>query len=375
MKSKNLLGKNISLLGMGTMRLPLKDKKTGEIDLEEFQKMIDYSMKEGVNYYDTAYIYHGGKSEVAVRECLVKKYPRDSYYLADKLSLWLANKKEDYEKMFNEQLERAGVDFFDFYLVHSLDREKMIKGKEFGAFEFVKKKQEEGKVKHMGFSFHGDYETFKEIVEEYHEIIEFVQLQINYLDYKIIESDKCYELAKKYNLKVIIMEPIKGGTLANYPDEIKEMFVEKDEKSSIASWALRYCGSLDNAFTVLSGMSNIEHVKDNIKTFKNFKDLEKEDYRFLEKVLEQSSKYDTIKCTKCDYCIECPVNINISGVFTLYNDIENSPQTAWNSKAVYKGSMPVQADVCIECKKCEKVCPQKIDIIDKLKEAHKKLTT
>ncbi len=372
MKSRNLLGKNISMLGFGTMRLPQKD---GEIDLNAFQEMVDYAMANGVNYYDTAYIYHGGKSEVAVRECLVKKYDRNSYYLADKLSVWLAKEKEDYEKMFNEQLERTGVEYFDFYLLHSLDKEKMVNVKKFDGFNFVKEKKKQGKVKHIGMSFHGDYETFKEIIEEHHEMLEFVQLQINYLDYKIIESDKCYDLAKKYNLKVIVMEPIKGGVLSKFSEEIETMFKEKNDEVTPSSYALRYSSSLEDVFTTLSGMSNMEHVKDNIETFKNFKPLEENEYKFLEEVLEVNSKYNLIKCTKCDYCIECPVNINISGIFTLFNDVENAPDTAWNSKAMYKGSLPVKATACIECKKCEKVCPQNIEIISKLKEAHEKLTT
>ncbi len=368
MEQVDFHGKKISMLGFGCMRFPVLEND--EVDKAELKKMIDEYIKNGGNYFDTAYIYHAEKSEGLLKECLVQRYDRNTFYIADKLPVWLVKKEEDYETLFNKQLDRVGVDYFDFFLLHALDKDKMIDVEKFNGFEFGLKKKNEGKIKHLGFSFHDDYETFKKIMDKHHHQIDFVQLQINYYDYKLMESDKCYELAKKYGVKVIVMEPVKGGYLANFSDTIKRMFKEKNDKSP-ASFALRYCASMSEVFTVLSGMSNMEQVIDNIDTFNNFMPLEKEDYTFIDEVIQELSKDATIQCTSCNYCINCPVNIKISNIFKVYNEMQSS-KNPWNSKLVYKTFIP-KADECIECGDCEKKCPQKLSIIKYLKEAHSEL--
>ncbi len=360
--------KQISLLGFGAMRFPMKNDG---IDSEQVTKMFDYAMENGINYFDTSYIYHGGKSETTLREYLVKRYPRDKFYLANKLSTWLTETREDYEKMFNEELTRCGVDYFDFYLVHSLDKNKIENITKNGAFEFLKEKKEKGLIKHIGFSFHGDYPTFKYLIDTYSDIVEFVQLQINYVDYEIIESDKCYELAKKHGIPVVVMEPVKGGFLADFTPDVNKMLTDKEPNNSIASWAMRYAGTFENVFCVLSGMSNMSQLEDNIKTYTDFAPLTSLDQKLLEDVVLENSKVSTIQCTACDYCDKCPENINIKGVFRLYNSFKKSP-SGWNDRMAY-ATFNVKADKCIECGLCEDVCPQKLEIVAGLKQAHEEL--
>lgn len=369
---KRKLGEDlVPLLGFGTMRLPTTNDK---INLEAFKEMVDYSMEQGCNYFDTAYIYHSGLSEDAVKKAVVERYKRESFYVADKLPVWLVKEKDDYEKLFNDQLQRLGVDYFDFYLLHALDKDKYENNvNNYNGFEFCLQKKAEGKIKHLGFSFHDNYEMFEKIIEKHHHQIEFVQLQINYLDYELIKSNKCYELCKKHGLKVIVMEPVKGGSLANFNENILKMFKEKGTGTP-ASWALKYCGTLENVLTVLSGMSNMEQLKDNINTFKNFEPLKEEDYKFLNEIVLEMSKYANIPCTACDYCIDCPKDIKISHIFKVYNEVANS-SNAFNGKMIYRTAISPKANECIECKKCESHCPQHIKIIDELKVAHKELTS
>ncbi len=370
MFSRDLIKDKISLLGFGAMRLPTNDN---EIDMEQFKTMVDYAIDNGVNYFDTAYIYHNEKSEGAVKEALVERYDRDKFFIADKIPVWMANSSDDYEKLFNTMLNRLGVEYIDFLLLHSLSSSSIENVEKFKGFEYALQKKKEGRAKYIGFSFHDNYETFKYILDKYHHILDFVQLQINYLDWKIIESDKCYELAKHYNVPVIVMEPVKGGTLANFPDTVNELFKEADNTKSPASWAIRFGGTLDNVMCILSGMSNLDQMKDNVKTTTNFTPFTKSDYELIDKVLSENRKYATIGCTSCDYCHDCPVNINISGVFTLYNELKTSKNNAWNSQMMYRQSVPVHADTCIECGKCEKICPQNLEIIKLLKTSHKAL--
>ncbi len=371
MEFRNFCNEKVSLLGFGTMRFPLKEDKT--IDYTQVNEMFDYAIENGVNYFDTAYIYHNGTSEEAVKNCLVKRYPRDKFFLADKLALWLLKKPEDCQEMFDTQLKRCGVDYFDFYLLHAVDKGKIENIKKSNAIDFVKKLKAEGKIKHLGFSFHDNFEVFKNFLDEHEDIIEFVQLQINYQDYEPLESKQCYEYAKSKGIPIIIMEPVKGGSLANFGEKISDMFKERNNEDSLASWAVRYAGSFDNVMTVLSGMSNFEQVKDNVKTMESFKYLNEEDYKFLGTVNEEFKKLGLIKCTKCDYCIDCPKEIKISKVFTLYNDIKENPSHEINDKNEYSNIHNKNAIDCIACGKCEKVCPQKLPIIENLKKCHSTL--
>ncbi len=372
MEYRNFCNEKVSLLGFGTMRFPTNEDKS--IDYTKVNEMFDYALENGVNYFDTAYIYHNGTSEVAVRECLVKRHPREKFFVANKLALWLLNKPEDCIEMFNTQLERCGVEYFDFYLLHAYSKSKKNNIEKSDAIEFVKKLKKEGKVKHLGFSFHDNFEDFKEFLDEVEDFIEFVQLQINYQDYEPLESKQCYEYAKSKNIPVVIMEPVRGGSLANFGEKITTMFKERDSKNSVASWAVRYAGSFDMVMTVLSGMSNMEQVVDNINTMKNFEYLTDDDYKFLENIIVEFNKLNLINCTKCDYCVDCPKEIKISQLFTLYNDIKENPSHSSIDKDTYLNKHNKNAIECIECSKCEKVCPQKLPIIENLKKCHSTLS-
>ncbi len=371
MFTRNLLNENISLLGLGAMRLPTNNE---EINIEKVKEMIDYAINNGVNYFDTAYIYHNQKSEDALKKALVERYDRDKYFIADKIPVWQAENEQDYESLFNTMLSRLGVTYIDFLLLHSLSSNSISSVENLKGFEYALQKKKEGKAKYIGFSFHDNYETFKYIMDKYHNVIDFVQLQINYLDWQIIESDKCYDLAKKYNIPVIVMEPVKGGSLAKFPDTVNELFKKVDPTKNPVAWALRFSASMDNVLCVLSGMSNLEQLKENTEILTNFTPFVDEDYNLIEDVLIENRKYTNIGCTYCNYCNGCPIKIDIPGIFTLYNDMKMSKNNSWNSKMMYNNSISVHANTCVDCGECKTICPQNLDIPELLKEAHNSLT-
>ena len=357
-------------LGFGLMRLPEKD---GVIDHEQVCRMVDKYLEAGLTYFDTAYVYHGGKSEVEAREALVKRHPRDSFTLATKLPAWEIKKEEDVERIFNEQLERAGVDFFDFYLLHSIEEgnnyDTYVK---YNCFEWGVKKREEGKIKHFGFSFHGSPELLTEIVDNHPEI-EFVQIQYNYLDRSnpVVRSQELYEILKARNIPMVIMEPVKGGALAKMVPEAEEMFKKVRPESSIASWALRFVASQPGVMTILSGMSDEAQMEDNLNTFKNFEPLTEEELAVVNKVTEKLLEVPQIGCTACKYCCDgCPMQISIPDVFRTINTLRRHPDD-WRSKNFYSGLIQRsgKASDCIACGQCEGVCPQHLPIIDLMKEA------
>ena len=277
---------NMPKLGFGLMRLPEND---GKIDIDHVCRMVDKYMEAGLNYFDTAYVYHGGKSEVAAREALVKRYPRDSFMLATKLPAWEMHDKSDVDRIFNEQLTRAGVDYFDFYLLHSIEEgnnyDTYVK---YDCFNWGVQKKAEGKIKHFGFSFHGSPELLEKIVDEHPEV-EFVQIQLNYLDRTnpVVRSGELYDILQKRGIPIIVMEPVRGGMLANMPPEIEKMFKEMRPDRSVASWALRFVGSLDGVMTILSGMSNEDQMDDNLKTFTDFEPLSQEEMALVDKVTQK----------------------------------------------------------------------------------------
>ncbi len=363
-------------LGFGMMRLPEKD---GVIDHEQVCKMVDDYMKAGMNYFDTAYVYHGGKSEVAAREALVKRYPRDSFMLATKLPAWEIKQPSDVDRLFNEQLSRAGVDYFDFYLLHSIeDGHNYDTYVKYDCFNWGVKKREEGKIKHLGFSFHGTPGLLKEIVDSHPEI-EFVQIQLNYLDRKnqVVQSQALYEILAERNIPMIIMEPVKGGMLANMQPAIEEVFKARQPEKSIASWALRFVGSLPGVMTILSGMSNEEQMLDNINTFKNFEPLAEDEFKLVDEVTEKVLSTPQIGCTACRYCCDgCPMKISIPDVFRTINTLRYYPND-WRAKAFYSRVSQAggKASDCIGCGQCERVCPQHLPIIDLMKEAAEILDT
>ncbi len=357
-------------LGFGLMRLPEND---GVIDHEQVCRMVDKYMAAGMNYFDTAYIYHGGKSEPAAREALVKRYPRDSFMIATKLPAWELKSKDDIEKVFNDQLQKTGVDYFDFYLLHSVEDggnyDTYVK---YDCFEWGLKKQAEGKIKHFGFSYHGSPELLEEILDK-HPTPEFVQIQFNYLDRTnpVVRSQRLYEILRDRNIPIIVMEPVRGGMLASMAPEIEAKFKAVRPDKSIASWALRFVGSLPGIMTILSGMSSEEQMDDNISTFKNFEPLTDEEFAVVDEVTEKLLGIPQIGCTACKYCCDgCPMQISIPDVFRTINTLRRYPDD-WRSKNFYAGLVQRsgKASDCIACGQCEGVCPQHLPIIELLKEA------
>ena len=352
-------------LGFGCMRLPVVNGDMEQIDDATFCKMIDTFMEQGFTYFDTAYPYHNQKSEGAVKRCLVDRYPREKFYLADKMPVWNVKEYADYEKLFNEQLERCGVEYFDFYLLHAMGKDRVAEAEKLGGFEFVQKMKAEGKIKHIGFSFHDTAEVLDEILTNHPEM-EFVQLQINYYDWESasVQSRLCYEAAVKHGVPVIVMEPIKGGTLANLASQAAEIFENLDANASFASFAVRYTASLDNVFMVLSGMSDYEQLLDNTSYMKEFKPLSDVEQESIAKVVDVLSKLPTIACTKCRYCVDgCPQNINIPGLFQAYNNVvqfgDNAISRRSYTQAIKDRGL---ASACVKCGLCEEQCPQHLEI-------------
>ncbi len=357
-------------LGFGLMRLP---ETEGKIDHRQVCNMVDKYMKAGMNYFDTAYVYHGGRSEVAAREALVKRYPRDSFMLATKLPAWEIRQASDIERVFNEQLERAGVEYFDFYLLHSVeDGHNYDTYVKFDCFDWCMKRKEEGKIKHFGFSYHGSPELLETILDAHPEV-EFVQIQLNYLDRTnpVVRSQQLYEILSKRNIPIIVMEPVRGGMLANMPENIEAKFKASRPDKSIASWALRFVGSLPGVMTILSGMSSEEQMADNIGTFTDFEPLTEDEMKLIDEVTDELLSMPQIGCTACRYCCDgCPMKISIPDVFRTVNTLRRYPND-WRSKNFYSGviSRGGKASDCIGCGQCERVCPQHLPIINLMKEA------
>lgn len=360
-------------LGFGMMRLPLLDiNDPTSINYEEVNKMVDAFIDRGFTYFDTAYMYHNYKSEICVRECLVKRYDRNKYLLADKLPTFYLKTKEDNQRIFDEQLEKCGVEYFDYYLLHCLNVKNLQISEECDSFNFIKELKEKGKAKKIGFSFHDTHEVLDQILTKY-DFFDFVQLQLNYLDWENpdVQSRLCYEVAKKHNMKIIVMESIKGGKLANVPADAEKLMKDYDKDASIASWAMRYVASIDETITCLSGMSNYEQLIDNITYMDDFKKLNQEEYQIINKVTDILNNNEIIACTDCKYCVEgCPKKIAIPEYFKLYNVVkekgrrlEYDNQKKKFDELAANYSLP---SVCIGCKKCELHCPQHLKITEHL---------
>ncbi len=361
-------------LGFGLMRLPLKNPSDQtSIDLEEFKRMVDIFIKRGFNYFDTAYPYHGGQSEIAFREVVSKRYPRELFTVTDKMPCWNVSKESDLERIFNEQLEKCGVDYFDYYWLHALNHDYVKTMDRVDGWGFIVRKKAEGKIRHIGFSFHDDSKLLEQLLINHPEV-EYVQLQINYLDWDSpsIEARTCYELCVKYGKPVIVMEPVKGGSLAKVPEQVEQLFQEFNPSASPASWAVRYAASLSNVYMVLSGMSTIEQLEDNTKYMQDFQPLTSEEQTCVTQAAEIIQNKIAIPCTSCHYCTDgCPMGICIPEYFNIYNTLHQfGREKQWNNTSVYYKVQTMthgRASECIECGQCEAHCPQHIQIINNLK--------
>ena len=356
------IGTKTSLLGFGCMRFPTN--ADGSINEEEALAMIDKAYHAGVNYFDTAYPYHGGKSEGVTGKALAR-YPRDSYYLATKLPIWAIQTIEDVERIFHEQLDRLQKDYVDFYLLHALNKNRWELIKELHIIEYCEKLKAEGKIKYLGFSFHDSYEVFEEILTSYH--WDFCQIQLNYMDKDEQATLKGVELAERLHIPMVIMEPVKGGSLAQLPEDISKLFRAVKPEASDSSWALRYVASFSNIKVVLSGMSTMAQVEDNLKTFANFEPLSEKEQETIVQVADALHARVQNGCTGCKYCMPCPAGVNIPGSFQVWNEY-HMYQNVQDTKNTWRGEIPEEARPknCIKCGKCERVCPQKISIREDL---------
>ncbi len=367
------LGESIPKLGFGLMRLPMKEDR---IDVEQVKEMVDLFMDAGFRYFDTAYGYNNGDSERAAKEALIDRYPRDSFYFATKLPAWTAKTKEDAQQMFYTSLERTGAGYFDFYLLHNIGKGRKESFDNFDIWDFLATRKAEGLIRHLGFSMHASAEMLDEVLTE-HPDMEFVQLQINYADWDSsgVQSRKCYEVARRHGKPVVIMEPVKGGTLAELPETVAAPLLAVDPEASMASWALRFAASLEGLVTVLSGMSNVEQMRQNIALMRDFKPFTDEERAALEKAREILASMPTVPCTGCSYCTKgCPQQIAIPDVFSAYNLYKVygrlAPARRHYRFATRSGA---KASDCVECGQCESVCPQSIAVIEELKNAAKVL--
>ena len=358
----------ISRLGLGNMRLPCKTPIKREanplIDYNKAQELVDMAYENGVNYFDTAYMYHAGKSEKFIGQAL-KKYPRESYYLADKLPIWMCKKPADMQKIFDKQLQRTGIDCFDFYLLHSLDKGNFEKCEKYGAYDFLLEKQKQGLIKNIGFSFHGTIDDLKAIVAAHH--WDFAQIQMNYLDWKNQDAKTQYEILTQAGIPVIVMEPVRGGKLADVPKRVEELFKNNAPDKSIASWAIRFCATHDNVLTILSGMNAKEQMLDNLQSLTDFVPMTDVELKICQNAASIINESEIIPCTGCDYCADCPKSVKISTIFDVYNKLKTGEYTAEQAKEKY-AQIDVNHTQCVACGKCKEHCPQSIDIPKMLSE-------
>ncbi|MBO7320775.1 MAG: aldo/keto reductase [Bacteroidales bacterium] len=385
MRKDNVTGREVSLLGYGCMRFPTfetdeldnRGRKIKAIDMKKSQEIIDYAIANGINHFDTAWNYHNEKSAVAIGQML-KKYPRESFTLANKMPGWLITGPEKAQELFDEQLRRCDVEYFDYYLCHAIsEKEGYDKPyEEFGGYDVLAKEKEKGRIKRLGFSFHGDKELFTYLLNK--RPWDFVLLQINYIDWVDQEAEFFYNELVKRGIQCMVMEPLKGGALASLTPDANEILLDYAPDKSVASWAFRYVGSLPNVLTVLSGMTKMEHLKDNLATFTNFQPLTEEERGVLDRAIAEYRRYKQIGCTACKYCMPCKYGVDIPAVFEAYNkcvkesnipDMEGPRDAKFNKKkraflATYYNTVPegARAERCISCGECQTLCPQKLNV-------------
>lgn len=363
---------NNSKLGFGFMRLPLKEEnQPSNIDYKKVNKLVDTYINGGGNYFDTGYNYHEQNSETAIRKCVIERYPREQVRIADKMPIYSMTLNDNPEEIFQSQLDKCGVTYFDYYLVHNT-AEIFYQGvcKKLNIFSFLKRMKEEGKIRKIGISHHDTPETLETVLNENPEI-EFVQLQLNYLDWTntAVRAKECFEIVRKHDLDVIVMEPLKGGTLAQVPQSTEKLFMEYNNKSPI-QWAFSYLLNMEGIDVILSGMNTETQIRENIQTFNEFKPLTQDELDIISKARELLNDAIEIPCTYCDYCAkQCPKNIPISKYFSIYNDAKQAVIKQMLQSLYYNNyaMQYAKASECIECGACEKVCPQHINITEELK--------
>lgn len=353
-------GEKVSLLGFGAMRFPTNED--GTINRPESEKMLDLAFENGVNYFDTAYMYHNGESQSFLGEAL-KKYDRSSFYITNKFPVWMVETKADVARIFEDQLAKCQVEYFDYYLVHAIDKDRIRVLDDYKVYEYLKEQQQVGRIKHLGFSFHDAPEVLEEVCSKWD--WDFAQLQLNYLDWEFQRAKEQYEILCKHNLPCIVMEPVRGGALANLPEDVCAVFKKAAPDRSVASWAMRYCASLPNVLTVLSGMTAFDQVEDNLATINDFTPLTDAEQAVIQQALEVYKKNNLIPCTECKYCIDCPVSVNIPEIFKVYNSyrITNRAEDLINGLKDGSGCVPEE---CIACGACSSKCPQHIEIPEEL---------
>ncbi len=357
-------GQMISLLGLGCMRFPTrKDGGKEVIDSEAAQNIVDYAYNHGVNYFDTAYMYHDGESESFIGSAL-KKYPRESYCLTTKYPVWMADTPEAMRRVITEQFEKCQVEYFDFYLMHALNAEKFQKCIKLGVYEYLQELRKQGKIRKIGFSFHDTPQVLEAIVKKYP--WDVAQIQLNYLDWEMQDAKGQYQVLEENGIPCIVMEPVRGGTLANPCEKANELFRAARPDKSVASWAIRYAASLPNVMTVLSGMSTMEQVKDNVATLSDFQPLSPKEYEIIAQAVEAYRKKDIVPCTGCRYCMDCPMGVDIPEMFRLYNKyVEEKDGGKWKEK-LEKLPKSKKMENCVKCGKCQQNCPQSIHIPERL---------
>lgn len=355
------LGKEISRLGYGGMRFP---KNGDEVDVDAAVQLLRKAYEMGINYFDTAMVYHKGESEKIFGKAF-EPYPRDSYLIADKMSIWLCSDEEDMKARFYNQLKTLKTDYIDFYLVHSLNRNHYKKVKDLHCVEFLQQMKQEGKIKHLGFSFHDTYQVFTQILNDY--TWDFVQIQLNYLDWHNQGAEQLYRELERRNLPVMVMEPVRGGYLATIDSERAKPFLELEPQRSIASWAIRWVESLPQVAVVLSGMSDLQQLEDNVATMTHFEPMNEQELAAIDRVVEEIRKVNEIPCTSCRYCMDCPMGVDIPEIFSIYSQYK----IFGKEKAFVQDYEEVVehgngAEHCVRCMACTTKCPQMIAIPDKL---------
>ena len=362
MQYREIKNTKVSLLGMGCMRLPLIPE-TNEIDFKKTEEMIKYAMDKGITYYDTAYPYHNGESELVIGEIL-SKYPRDKFLLASKMPSWELKTLEDAKRIFNHQLEKCKVEYFDFYLCHAMNAGYHEIYQNLGVYDYLIELKKAGKIKKLGFSYHDAPQNIIPIADELD--WDFAQIQLNYLDYEMQDAKLQYEELTKRGISVVVMEPVRGGVLANITPEAEILFKEKEPNLSVASWALRYVAHFPNVKVILSGMSNLEQLTDNINTFTNYKEVSQEDLNLIYEAKKLILGNDFIPCTGCRYCMPCPVGVNIPRIFSIFNNYGIHKDLNKFKEQIAKLEENELPSNCLKCGKCVKACPQGIKIFEQL---------